>query len=201
MKNVLLILNVVLLLAVGFLFYKVFAKPAGAVTTMPLVKAANDTAGGKLRVAYVELDSLDNYPYAKEVRTALRQREEQNAKELGKIRDEYTVLMKDYQQKAQQGLSQQQQSEYQEKVQMKENEYREAQQEKEQQMRNEIANRSQDLNNKIKSIIKVYAEQNNYDFIYSTNENDNIYYKTKALDITTEIVNYLNADYEKNKKK
>jgi outer membrane protein len=201
MKNALLVLNGLLLVAVAFLFYKAYSKPGDAVQPAVANKPANPVAAGSLRIGYVEMDSLDNYPYAKEVREHLRQRETQNAKELNKIRDEYMALVNEYQQKAQKGLSQQEEGEYKQKLEQKENQYRNETQNRELQMRNEMASSNQDLRGKIKGILKTYAEQNQYDLIYATEDMDNIFYKNKGMDITADIVKYLNEDYQKNKKK
>src|SRR5699024_1641905 len=72
MKQLSLILNAVLILAVGYLYYHVFSKPSTNKTTA--VVAENKVAPGNVQgaIAYVDLDSLnEKITYIKERRGEL----------------------------------------------------------------------------------------------------------------------------------
>jgi outer membrane protein len=197
MKNVLLIINIVLVLAVGFLFYKLYSKPAeksGALAVKPSA-GKNDTSD--FRIAYIELDSLTNqYEYAKEIRTYLRAKEEQNAKELNKIKNEYLSLLKEYQQKGQ-GMSQTEQSQYQEMLMRKQNEYNQAEQDKKQAWQAEYFGKLQDIKSKVQDFLKGFATEKGYAFVFASDESDNLYYKDKSRDVTREVIEYLNSQHKK----
>jgi outer membrane protein len=71
MKNISLILNGILLVAVAFLYYLNFKKPAAPVMAAP----AATTAPGGVRVAHVNADTLDaKYEWLKEQKAAIQQR-------------------------------------------------------------------------------------------------------------------------------
>jgi outer membrane protein len=78
MKNLSLILNIVLLLAVGYLFYSDFAvkKKVAAVSSSTKALRINDSTGQHAGIAYVELDSLnENITYFKQRRKELEQQQ------------------------------------------------------------------------------------------------------------------------------
>lgn len=78
MKNVSLILNIVLLIAVGYLFYSDFAvkKKVAAVSSSTKALRINDSASQHTGIAYVELDSLnENITYFKQRRKELEQQQ------------------------------------------------------------------------------------------------------------------------------
>jgi outer membrane protein len=78
MKNLSLILNIVLLLAVGYLFYSDFAvkKKVAAVNFSGTTVKKNDSTGKHSGIAYVELDSLnENITYFKQRRKELEQQQ------------------------------------------------------------------------------------------------------------------------------
>ncbi len=49
--------------------------------------------------------------------------------------------------------------------------------------------------NKIKDYVKEYGEENNYTYIFGSNESANIMYAEEGLDITQDILKELNKDY------
>ena len=75
MKNISTLLNIVLLLALGFLYYKVYndKKPAGKLSAPGISQPATSSAINepvRALIAYVELDSLnDQISYIKNRRT------------------------------------------------------------------------------------------------------------------------------------
>lgn len=78
MKNLSIILNVVLLLAVGYLFYSDFVvkKKVAAVSSSTKALRSNDSTGQHAGIAYVELDSLnENITYFKQRRKELEQQQ------------------------------------------------------------------------------------------------------------------------------
>jgi outer membrane protein len=77
MKNFLLVLNIVLLIAVGYLYYSDFSiKRKVASVTGSAGFSKNDSNANRSRIAYVELDSLnENILYFKQRRKELEQQQ------------------------------------------------------------------------------------------------------------------------------
>ena len=51
---------------------------------------------------------------------------------------------------------------------------------------------------KVKDYVKEYGEENDYTYIFGSNESANIMYAEEGLDITDEILEQLNTQYEEN---
>ena len=58
-----------------------------------------------------------------------------------------------------------------------------------------------DLQKKVEDFLKKYNEKKGYSFIVSYRPGEFMYYKDSVYDITKDIVNGLNAEYSKTKKK
>jgi outer membrane protein len=92
MKNLPIVLNIVLLLAVGYLYYSDFStkRKVNAITSAGMATIQNDSTGSRSRIAYVELDSLnENILYFKQRKKELE--EEQKNIETG-LSNEYNAL-------------------------------------------------------------------------------------------------------------
>src|SRR5574338_1225976 len=103
MKNFLLVLNVVLLAAVGYLFYLQFgAKKANAVTNNSEQGKDVVVAPNSFRIAYFEMDSVEkNFQMVKEVKEELNKKEDDMNNEIDMLNRTYQQKANDYQGKAQ----------------------------------------------------------------------------------------------------
>ncbi len=83
MKNLSVILNIILLAAVGFLYYKNFAGTSKISTNGAVVSNVKDSVVPSLKVAYVDLDSLnEKIVYFKQSRKDLEQLQKSNENEI-----------------------------------------------------------------------------------------------------------------------
>src|SRR5258706_6165185 len=125
MNKVLLGLNIVLLIALGYLYYAFYSetKFAQSEKTTNKVDSAN-----KVKIAYFDLDTLENnYEYAKETRDYLKGKNNAMEAKLTKIRNDYTAKLNDYQRRGA-SMSQTEQSQMQEDLSRLQNTYDQQQQ-------------------------------------------------------------------------
>jgi len=194
-----LVLNIVLLVALGYLYYAFFNtnKPAQNVAV-----AKHDTADVNFKIAYFDLDTLEkNYGYAKETRDYLKSKYDAMESKLNKIKQDYMNKVNDYNKRGA-TLSQTEQSQMQEDLNRLDSYYAQQQQSLGQDYQGEYMRKMLDLKNKIQDFLKTYSAQRGYVYVFATNSDDNvIYYKDSVRNITTEVVNKLNEDFKSLKKK
>ncbi|MCP9199304.1 OmpH family outer membrane protein [Gramella sp. GC03-9] len=63
------------------------------------------------------------------------------------------------------------------------------------QLREESAAVMDSMVTKVKDFVKAYGEENNYTYIFGSNESANIMYAKEGLDITDEILSEMNEEY------
>jgi len=192
MKNFTLGLNVVLVVAVGVLFYLHFKTDKKAVSAQP----KSDSTGSSFRIAYFEMDSLqNNYEYYKQIVKELGVSEQQKRSELMSKRNEYAAKVKEYQQKGQ-TMTQAEVANANQVVGQLEKEYQELEQAKGQEMQEEKMKKLQDIQKKIQDYLKDYNKDKGYSFIFM-NSPDLIYYKDTVYNITNDLLKGLNEQYKK----
>ena len=199
MNRVLLVLNIVLLLALAYLYYAFFSETKFA---QPLRNANDSTAKVNFKIAYFDLDTLENnYTYAKETRDYLKGKNDAMEAKLNKIRKDYTAKINDYNKRGA-SLSQTEQSQMQEDLARLQNTYDQQQQSLGQEFQGEYMQKMLDLKTKIQNFLKTYSQQKGYEYVFATNSDDNvIYYKDSVRNITAELVSQLNLQYQNSKKK
>src|SRR6266513_2271174 len=91
MKNGLVVLNIILLLAVAILFYlQLSSKRKSATVKDPEQKSQIIDASPSCKIAYFEMDSVESgFGMAKEMQKELDRREERINAEMGKLQNEY----------------------------------------------------------------------------------------------------------------
>ena len=193
MKNFSVALNVILLIAVGVLYFLFFKdKKATPVSGIPPTK---DTAMANLptRIGYFDMDSVENrYTYIKEARDILKNKEQGISGELNGLKKSYSERIQQLQSKAQtmsqtEGEAAQMEiNQMQQKLQQREAELTQA-------LQGDQFKMMQDINKKIEEFLKTYNQQKKFAFILSHQPGDFIYYKDSLCNITNDIVNGLNA--------
>lgn len=202
MKNLLLSLNIILVIAVGYLFYQHFKKPGqAAVTETTSAKAPVVIDLKPSSIVYINSDSLwSNYQFVKDIKKQLEKERassesqfqakyEQLEKEANEFRDKAQFMSQDQGMKAQQDLMEKEQ---------KLGEWREEAASKLLQNENEKNNM---LQNKITEYLKRNYSNSNYTYILGYSAGGGILYANDSLDITTEVINGLNAEYTASQKK
>jgi outer membrane protein len=199
MRNLSLILNVVLVAAVGVLFYLQFA---GSGKSRAKAKGdSKDSAAVQkdFKVAYFVMDSLENnYEYFKDARADLKNREEAAREEMERLKRNYQNRMEQLNKKAP-TMSQTEA----EAAQREEAQLRSTIQSREQSLQQEMMTMTENLrkkiNEKIGAVLETYNKTKGYAFIV-TDQPGFIYYKDAAYDITADVLKGLNEEYKSSKK-
>jgi outer membrane protein len=196
MKNPLLPLNVVLAIAVAVLFFLHFKSPKAPASATK----ADGKAAETLKIAYVDLDSIqEKYVYYKEKMTEFERKKESADRELNgafqRIENERATF-------AQRGEAITQaeaenfQREYTRKMQNLEGQKRNF----ETSIQQDGMKTMEDLRKRINDFLVEYNKTKSYSLIFSTSSSVNVlFHKDSTLDITNEIVDGLNAAYNKTK--
>lgn len=192
-----LILNLVLLILVGYLYYLHFSSSKKPVTFVHLGKDSAKNHGNK--VAYLDLDSLqNNYEYYKKIKTEFDRKQTISNDEITNLQKRYQARAMQLQQKGPTMNQQDQESAMKEINQMQQN-----LQEKKQSLDNDLFNYNskmkEDILTRIQNFLKEYNKDGRYDYIFSY-EPGFMFYKDTALNITEDVVTGLNEEYVRNKK-
>ncbi len=194
MKNSGLVLNIVLLVLVGVLFFLHFSSNK---EVKPKVQGVQDTrqADGDFHFAYFEWDSLENhFDLFKEYKNELNQREESNTREKMRLRQMYQNKMASYPRE----MSQVESEIASREVQKLQSDIQNQMNEMDQKLQEESARRQSDLRSKIEAYLKEYNKDKNYKLIVMY-EPSLIYYRDSTCNITTDLIKGLNAMYAKKK--
>ena len=198
MNKALLTLNIVLIIALGYLYYAFYNTKNVAEPAKVTQQTDSKT---NFKIVYFDLDTLEkNYVFAKETRDYLKDKNDAMEGKLNKIRQDYTAKVNDYNKRGA-TLSQTEQSQMQEDLARLDNYYSQQQQSLNQDFQGEYMRKMLDLKNKIQSFLSTYSAQKGYEYIFASSGDDNIYYKDSLRNITTDVVVKLNEEYNKKKKK
>jgi outer membrane protein len=194
MKNGMLVLNVVLLIAVGILFYLHFSS-RNPNTVHTSGSKTGETAGAKqFKIAYFEMDSLEaSFTMVKDVKSELSKREDAVNGELSGLEKKYQNKIAQYQQ---QGATMNQvQSEAAQKdvMQMQQN-MQNRKQALDQEYQDLYMRKMKDVKSRIEDFLKKYNDDKGYSYIFAY-EPGLIYYRDTAFNITPELVKGLNDQY------
>jgi outer membrane protein len=189
MKNLSLILNAVLLVAVGVLFYLHFS------TGHPLEVKSSAINPGDLQIAYINSDSvLKHYEYLKVNRVQL---EDKTKRMDADYRNRATGLQNEiaaYQRNvSNMTLSQVRATE--EDLGKKQQNLQMYQQTLSQQLMEEEAKLNKELYDRITTFLKRYGAENGFQIVLKFDPTSDVLYAGEALDISDQVIEGLNADY------
>jgi len=219
MKNLSLVLNAILAIAVAVLYYFQFAAPKEEARKNTVDAAAVDSISTNLKIAYVNTDSLwDEYKLINDIQAELeterakaeRKVEQRTAlleKQLEQMAMELQTKMADFESKGRtmnETLRNMKMQELQSLQQNAQSFSLEADQEiagLQQQLQNQLLDKELKGTKKVQDNIKAYLKQYNedYDFTYVlaySSEAGGILLGNPALDITTDVVAGLNEIYD-----
>jgi outer membrane protein len=199
MKNISLVINIVLAVALGVLFVLYFSLRS---EVKDLGKQPLSLASGSGNIVYVNMDSLyTKYDEYIDMKTKMVEKQSKMEAELGAKKSNYERSVMDYQDKAKKGLllssemqriEQQLMGDQQTLVKLSES------------MQQELAEESRVLNNKlgnnIVEFLKEYNKNGRYQYIFSHLYGGNLLYVNDSLDITKDVIEGLNEKYNKGKK-
>ena len=202
MKNLSLILNGVLLVAVIVLFFLVLGRGTEKVAG-PVTKTGNSISKQTLPIAYVNIDSLLlNYTFAKNANEALIKKQEDSRHTINSRARQLQVEMNEFQRKLENNafLSRERAEAAQSEIVKKQKDLQDMDGRLSQQLMEQQQKMSEQLRDTINAFMKDFNKDGKYQMIISNTANDNILYAGKAYDITDEVVKQLNGRYSKAKK-
>jgi outer membrane protein len=195
MKQFSFVLNIVLLIAVAFLYYLHFAGSKKLpIKTASAFPVTHDTVAAKgIVVAYVELDSLNSNV------NFIRQRKKELEAEQRVIANEYEnayrelTAQRDNFLKRGNAITQQEAEAFQEKLGLRQQEIEQTKQQKGQKLAEKGARIMEDMQGKLKDFMNEYNKEKMYTMIFTTGTGlDYLLYKDSTLNITSDIVKGLN---------
>jgi outer membrane protein len=198
MKNVSLILNVVLLIAVAVLFYLHFS--SGKKTEQVKVASSN-TAGtapkGEVRIAYFEMDSINNaFQMVKDVRAELSKEEENLNNTLARMQKTYNDKFTQYQSQAKAGMSSIESDKANREMLQLQQRFSAEKQQMEQRLQDLSVRKMQEVKSKVEEFLKDYNKTRGYTYILAY-EPGFMFYRDSSYDITGDVVKGLNEQYKK----
>lgn len=201
MKNILLILNAVLVIAVIILFVLVLGNKSNNSFSGELT--GNDsTASVRLPIAYVNIDSLLlNYQFAKESNESLMKKQEDSRLDLNLKARQLQTEMAEFQRKLENNafLSRERAEQEQNRLMRKEQDLQQLNSKLSQELMDVQQKVSEELRDSINSFLKQYNKTKNYELILSNTSSDNILLSNDIYDITKEVTEALNKRFSKKK--
>ena len=203
MRNGLVALNIVLLVAVGVLFYLQF-RPAGKSATTekaPDPRLTNsDSPSSTCKIAYFEMDSIEaGFAMAKEMQTELEKREERKNVQMARLQNEYQQKFARLQQHGATMTSDQVNAAKTELLQL-EQKMSDTKTGMDQEAQSYYIEKKQEIFSLIRKFCSEYNKDKKFAIIIS-NEPGLVFYKDSTLDITTDLLKGLNVEYGKKKSK
>ena len=194
MKNLSLLLNVLLIVAVGILYYLHFSGKR-TVDAKPKIMAPKITGneGGHMAIAYVEMDSLnDNILYIKTKRKELEAEQkkiesdwENSCKVLENKRDEFL--------KKGNSITQEMAQQFQGELLQEKQQIDDRRQSLSQQLNERSYKFMDDIQKKLKDFLGEYNSQKNFTYIFTTGTGlDYMVYKDSSLNITADVIAGMN---------
>lgn len=145
------------------------------------------------KTAYVDTTRLiQEYSEMKDVEADFSERSEELRNQLEAVAGEFETEVREYQEKRE-NMGQAQREKIESELMQKQQMLQQQQQMSSEQLRNQSDQVVDSLVQKVRSFVKVYGEENNYTYIFGSNESANILYAEEGLDITDEVLEELNA--------
>lgn len=199
MKNASLILNIVLLIAVGVLFYLHFSNKKAP--QQPRVASAAQQGSAEateedFRIAYFEMDSVNNnFQLIKDVKNDLSREEEKINSELTRLQKTYNDRITHYQGQSQ-TMSQVESEKANRDILQLQDKIRTTKQSLESRYQDLYMRKMQDVKSKVEDYLKEYNKGKRYAYILAY-EPGFIFYRDSTLNITADIISGLNDKYKK----
>ena len=202
MKNISLIINAVLGVAVIVLFVLVLGgKNNGGTTGVHF--GGDSTQLVKLPIAYVNIDSLLlNYQFAKESNETLLKKQEDSRLDLNVQARQLQGEMAEFQRKLENNafLSRERAEQEQNRLMRKEQDLQQLNTKLSQELMEVQQKVSEELRDTINAFLKEFNKDKKYEMIISNTASDNILLANEGYDITQEVIEILNERYNKKKK-
>jgi outer membrane protein len=198
-----LVLNVILLIAVGILFYLHFTsgnpKKNSVTKKAETTDSSANNDSNNFRIAYFEMDSVENnFEMVKDVKASLNKKEDSINSTLAKIDKSIRDKANEYQSQAV-NMSQAQVDIARNDIMERQKNFDVKKQQYDQEYKDVLAHKMTEMRTKIENFLKEYNKTKGYTYIFSY-EPGFIYYKDSAYNITSNVVKGLNEMYRNIKK-
>ena len=188
MKNLSLILNGILIIAVGYLYIEQFSD-SGEKGEPSINK---EVLAGDISIAYINSDSLLNqYSYYEEVSTQLEERRAKLQQEYTRRAEGLQKQIEDYQRTVN-NLTMAQAQAVEEDLGRKRQNLLQYQETIRQELMQEESTITQELYEKVAAFLKEYGEENNLQVVLTYSAGSGLLYANEGLDITDKVVAGLN---------
>jgi outer membrane protein len=195
-KNLSLILNAVLIVAVAVLYYLHFSTPRATVPAEQPQITADVVKPVSLPIAYVNSDSLlMNYDYYKETRKELETKRQQMEKEINGKARAYENEVVAYQKKGNQMTLEQAQLTEQ-TLMRKQQELVQYRDRVSYSLAEEEQKKNEELINNISEYLQQYTKDKNYKYILGYTKGGGVWYANDSLEVTSEVLKGLNDKYQ-----
>jgi outer membrane protein len=199
MNKVLLGVNVILLVAVGYLLYVHFSPGKKTTLSGHADSKSNATGDSSFKIAYFEIDSIDaNFELVKDIRNEISKKQMSINLELDRLDKSYRDKYNTYQGQAS-SMTQTQSEQATNDLLTTQEKMKNRKQELDKDYNDFVTRRMQEVKTKIEEFLKDYNKEKGYSYIISY-EPGLFYYKDTVYNITNDVVKGLNALYGKNKK-
>lgn len=193
-----LVLNVVLLIAVGILFYLHFSSKGATPAKTTSSEQAAASASPEFKIAYFEMDSLEaSFSMVKDVKSELGKKEDAVNGELSKLEKDYQNKIARYQQQGP-TMNQVQSEAAQRDVMQMQQSIQSRKQSLDQEYQDFYMRKMKDVKSKIEDFLKEYNSAKGYTYILAY-EPGLFYYRDTAYNITSDVIKGLNSQYTKKK--
>lgn len=203
MKNLSLILNGILAIAVIVLFVKVFGDSSKG-SSAHKVSGHDSICSGNLPIAFINVDSLLlNYNFAKEANESLIRKQEDSRLSINTKARQLQTEMGEFQRKLEANafLSRDRAEQEQARLLKRQQDLQQLDGQLSQQLMQVQQKMSEQLRDTIESFLETFNKDGKYEYILSNTAKDNILYanKDKGYDITAEITDLLNQRFANKK--
>jgi len=201
MKNLSLIFNAILAIAVVVLFVLVLGNKSNTVAKQS-VAGKDVVTKGKLPIAYINIDSLLlHYQFAKDANESLIKKQEESRLTINSKARQLQTEMGEFQHKLENNafLSRERAEQEQARLQKKQQDLQVLDGDLSKQLVQVQQKMSEQLRDTINSFMKEYNKDHKYKLIISNTSSDNILYADKSYDITAEVTKLLNERFEAKK--
>lgn len=198
MNKGLLVFNIILLLAVGALYFLFFTEDKKAGNTI-IRRTGNDSIGGYTPVAYFEMDSIEaNFVEFKKMQDEVIKKEQVKNDSINYLR----LYFQNYAQKLQPHFdkgTQREKDSINYVLAQLDSDFKNRMAELNQNYQTEYISKQQEIITQIKNYCKEFNKDHKYSYIFAK-EPGLFYFTDTAYNITTELVKGLNEFYSKKKK-
>ncbi len=198
-KNLSLVLNGILLVAVIILFILVLGNKSGKKVN-EVAKKGDSAVVVDLPIAYVNIDSLLlNYTFAKNANEALISKQENSRATLNQRARVLQTEMDEFNRKLENNafLSRERAEDAQKSILKKQQDLQQLEGNLTQQLMEQQEKMNRQLRDTINAFFKEYNKNGKYELIISNTANDNVLFSKKSYDITNDVIVQLNARVKK----